>query len=307
MEQYHSNGKLLLTGEYAILDGAKSLALPTRKGQSLLVEASDSSIVSWQSLDKDKQNWFHADFKINDGEFSTENSVLENPEQKEIARRLQQILKYAYAIRPENFRNGYDIKTLLEFDRKWGLGTSSTLINNIANWLDLDAYKLLEATFGGSGYDIAAASNDHPISFQLINREASVFTVDFDPPFKNELFFVYLNRKQNSREAIAHYRKQSTSNRAALIEKISGITEQVLRCDNLIEFKMLLKAHEILISKAIATPRIQDQLFPDYKGLVKSLGGWGGDFVMATGDEVSREYFRNKGYHDILSYSEMIK
>ncbi|WP_026914553.1 GYDIA family GHMP kinase [Christiangramia portivictoriae] len=307
MQQYHSNGKLLLTGEYAILDGAKSLALPTRKGQSLLVEANDSSIISWQSLDKDKQSWFQADFKINDGEFSTENSVLANPEQKEIARRLQQILKYAYAIKPENFRNGYDIKTLLEFNRKWGLGTSSTLINNIANWLDLDAYKLLEATFGGSGYDIAAANNDHPISFQLTDREASVFTVDFDPPFKNELFFVYLNRKQNSREAIAHYRKQSTSNRTALIEKISGITEQVLRCDNLIEFKMLLKAHEILISKAIATPRIQDQLFPDYKGFVKSLGGWGGDFVMATGDELSKEYFRNNGYRDILSYSEMIK
>ncbi|WP_405200386.1 GYDIA family GHMP kinase [Christiangramia sp. LLG6405-1] len=307
MQKYHSNGKLLLTGEYAILDGAKSLALPTKKGQSLELEANESTVISWESFDENNKTWFKADFQINKGQFLTEASTLESPEQQEIAKRLQQILKHCYSLRPEQFKSGYTIRTYQDFNRKWGLGTSSTLINNIANWLEVDAYKLLAETFGGSGYDIAAASHDHPISFQRKNEEASVFTVDFDPPFKEELFFVYLNRKQNSREAIAHYRKQSQSNRSELIEKISGITEQLLHCEHLMEFKMLLKAHEILISKAINSPRIQDQLFADYDGLIKSLGGWGGDFVLATGNEESKNYFRNKGYHDILSYSEMIK
>jgi hypothetical protein len=50
---------------------------------------------------------------------------------------------------------GYNITTHLNFPKKWGLGTSSTLINNIAQWLQIDAFTLLNNSFGGSGYDIA--------------------------------------------------------------------------------------------------------------------------------------------------------
>ena len=32
---FYSNGKLLITGEYVVLDGAKALALPTKYGQNL--------------------------------------------------------------------------------------------------------------------------------------------------------------------------------------------------------------------------------------------------------------------------------
>ena len=30
MEKFYSHGKLLITGEYAVLDGAKAIALPTK-------------------------------------------------------------------------------------------------------------------------------------------------------------------------------------------------------------------------------------------------------------------------------------
>jgi len=307
MQEYYSHGKLLLSGEYAVLDGAKALALPTRKGQSLNVQENGSLMISWESFDQNNETWFFANFHINQGEFATELSSLEGPEQQEIAKRVQKVLRYCYSLRPEKFELGYNIKTSLEFDRKWGLGTSSTLINNVANWMDIDPYQLLENTFGGSGYDIAAAQYDQAISFQRTQTKPAVFITDFDPPFKEELFFVYLNRKQNSRDAIAHYRSQPRANITQLIEKISGITEQLINCQYLTEFKILLQAHEILISKTINTPRIKDQLFPDYDGLIKSLGGWGGDFVLVTGKEDSKEYFRNKGYHDIISYPDMIK
>ena len=38
---FYSNGKLLITGEYLVLDGAKALALPTKYGQYLTVEFLD--------------------------------------------------------------------------------------------------------------------------------------------------------------------------------------------------------------------------------------------------------------------------
>lgn len=307
MQVFRSNGKLLITGEYAVLDGAKSLAVPTVKGQSMEVSAGETGFISWKSLDENDKIWFESQFQINRGDFQIL-LTSDKPEYKETAKRLQQLLKSAFSMNPEAFLDeGYTITTKLDFNRKWGLGTSSTLINNLAQWLQVDAYKLLEDSFGGSGYDIAVAKSDLPITFQLTKNGVAAYTADFDPPFKEELFFVYLNRKQNSREAIAHYRNTPKENIKDLTEKISGITEQIITSKNILEFRMLLQAHEMLISKAINVPRIQEELFPDYPGLIKSLGGWGGDFILATGNEDEKEYFRNKSYDTIFNYKDLIK
>ena len=307
MQEFKSNGKLLITGEYAVLDGAKSLAVPTNKGQNLEVSENDPNLISWKSLDENNQVWFKSEFKIDNGAF-IDLSIDQDPETKEISKRLQQLLKSAYNSNPEAFsNNGFSITTRQNFNRKWGLGTSSTLVNNLAQWLNIDPYKLLKESFGGSGYDIAVAGSDLPITYQITKNGPAAYTADFDPPFKDKLFFVYLNRKQNSREAIAHYRNQPKENIKGLVEKISGITEQIIRSESLEEFRMLLKAHETLISKAIDLPRIKTELFPDYPGLIKSLGGWGGDFILATGEEKDKDYFRSKGYDTIFSYSDLIK
>ena len=310
MQVFRSNGKILLTGEYAVLDGAKALALPTTKGQSLEVVEAGKDIIDWTSLDENGKIWFQAKFTIDNGQFQPllDMEQQKDPELRNTAQRLQQILSSAYKTDPRKFSGdkGYTISTKLDFNRKWGLGTSSTLINNLAQWLEIDGYKLLKDSFGGSGYDIAAAKNNHPITYQKTPNGPAVFTADFNPVFSEHLFFVYLNQKQNSREAIAHYRNQPKGNIEELTEKISGITEQVIKSENLEEFKLLLKAHEMLISKAINLPRIQTELFPDYPEFIKSLGGWGGDFILATGGKEEKDYFRNKGYNTIFDYSELI-
>ncbi|MCG9971853.1 GYDIA family GHMP kinase [Christiangramia crocea] len=310
MQVFQSNGKILLTGEYAVLDGAKALALPTTKGQSLEVAEAGKDIIDWTSLDENGEIWFQAKFTIDKGQFQPllDMEQQKDPELRNTAQRLQQILSSAYKTNPSKFadKKGYAITTRLDFNRKWGLGTSSTLINNLAQWLEIDAYKLLENSFGGSGYDIAAAKSDLPITYQKTSHGPAVFTSDFNPVFSDRLFFVYLNRKQNSREAIAHYRNQPKENIKELTEKISGITEQVIKSESLEEFKVMLKAHEMLISKVINLPRIQSELFPDYGEFIKSLGGWGGDFILATGGKEEKDYFRNKGYNIIFDYSELV-
>ena len=309
MENFRSNGKILLTGEYAVLDGAKSLALPTKFGQRMKVSETEESLLNWESYDKEGTIWFKGKFKIIDEKVK---SLLEpkdenDPRQKAIASRLEKILTSAYKIKPQSFKDkSYSIKTYLEFNREWGLGSSSTLINNLAQWLKIDPYQLLEESFGGSGYDIAAASSNHPITYQKTEKGPVSLTAHFDPPFKEELFFVYLNRKQNSREAIAHYRNQPKENIEELVDKISGITEQIIQTSSLEEFELLLQAHEMLISNTVNLTRIQNDLFKDYSGLIKSLGGWGGDFILATGGKNERNYFRKKGYTTVFDYSEFI-
>lgn len=303
-KSFYSHGKLLLTGEYVVLDGATALSLPTKYGQWLDVEPSDDGKIHWKSLDHNGKIWFEEKFRFNGNNFSSE---VKN-EVSDVSFKLQEILLEAHKMNPEvlSKKSGFCILTRLNFPRNWGLGTSSTLINNIADWFEIDAFELQEKTFGGSGFDIASAKNDSPISFFRTSDGSTVLNASFYPKFQDQLFFVFLNQKQNSRKSISHYKKQSKMSFLDTAEKISGITHQVIHCENIAAFELLLEVHETLISQIIKTPKIKTQLFPDYPRAIKSLGGWGGDFILAIGGETEKDYFRNKGFSVILDYNEMI-
>jgi mevalonate kinase len=301
VREFYSNGKLLITGEYAILDGAKGLALPTKFGQFLTLHHSETDTIRWKSFDEKDTIWFSTEISKNNLENITSTD-------EEIAQRLVNILKEARRLNPAFLADNYlynSIESKITFPRNWGLGTSSTLIANIATWANINPYKLLESTFGGSGYDIACATSNSPITYQRNGYEPIINEVAFKPSFINQLFFVYLNQKKNSRDAINSY-KNLNFNKKDLISKINIITENILLCDNLKGFELLLNEHEAILSNTLKVPTIKSRLFPDYSGTIKSLGAWGGDFVLATGTEAEMLYFKKKGFDTIVSYPEMI-
>ena len=78
-------------------------------------------------------------------------------------------------------------------------------------------------------------------------------------------------------------------------------------CTSLSHFEELLLKHEQLIAHLIKLPMVSTSLFPDYKdGITKSLGGWGGDFMLVTGTAERMDYFKEKGYTTIIPYQDMI-
>lgn len=304
---YYSNGKLLLTGEYVVLDGAKALAIPTRFGQDLEVVSTKEPLIYWQSLNEKGQVWFECTLEtkslqlVNSSFYSLEEDVKENT-----AETLQSILMEAQKLNP-NFladKKGIQVTTKLTFPRNWGLGSSSTLINNIANWAKVDAYELLKNTFGGSGYDIACAQNNSLILYQLKDKKPIVKKVNFNPIFKDQLFFIHLNKKQDSRKGIEQYRKNQGNLNAEIVD-ISAITDEILKAKTIQEFEGLLAQHEQIIAKIIQQKPIQQTLFSDYFGQIKSLGAWGGDFILATGNDDTPNYFINKGYKTVIPYHQM--
>ena len=316
MYRFYSNGKLLITGEYLVLDGALSLAVPTQYGQSLTVEIIDEPKLIWRSVNNEGEVWFEDEFLINEMLKQVQH---DNP----VTERLLQILLAVKQLNPDFFNSdyGYKVTTKLDFSQLWGLGSSSTLINNIAQWADVDAYQLLEQTFGGSGYDIACAQYNSPITYQLQttqnknnkilqsaqNDKSNRFIkkVDFNPKFKNNLYFVHLNKKQNSREGIAQYNTYK-NNVALAISEISDITSKIITCNSLEDFEVLITSNEHIISKIIKQESVKKLLFNNYNGAIKSLGAWGGDFILATGNMDSSNYFKSKGYHSIIPYTEMV-
>jgi mevalonate kinase len=195
----------------------------------------------------------------------------------------------------------------LTFPRDWGLGSSSTLINNIAQWAHVNAFELLGNAFSGSGYDIANAQNNTPILYQLENRNSQVKTIDFLPEFSDQLYFIHLNQKQKSREGIARYKEYKMLRQAKHdIERISIISVELAKAKTLHEFEQLIEEHEQIIAKIIQLEPVKSKLFPDYFGSIKSLGAWGGDFILATGNKNTPDYFKEKGYATVLKYKEMV-
>ena len=146
MRNFYSNGKLLLTGEYFVLDGAKSLAVPTKFGQDLSVEKIKESQLIWGSFTHEGACWFEAIFDLTKFRLvsCTFNSETEGNAEV-IAETLLEILKEARSLNSNflNSEHGYIVKTTLTFPRNWGLGSSSTLINSIASWAKVDPFKLL--------------------------------------------------------------------------------------------------------------------------------------------------------------------
>ncbi|TVZ53104.1 GYDIA family GHMP kinase [Dokdonia sp. Hel_I_53] len=297
---FYSHGKLLLTSEYIVLDGAEALALPTKKGQSLIVKETDHNCVHWKSFLEDGSVWLDINFSLPLSDSLSPKGKIES--------RLLSILRKATELNPDFLEKseGFDVITTLEFPQNWGLGSSSTLISNVARWANVNPYDLLKATFGGSGYDIACATAQGPIRYHNKSSQAVTKDVSFNPSFRDRLFFVHLNKKQNSRESIKHYRSLSKIKLQKEVDYFSSLTEHIIQSSDLTEFEHLLQAHESRLSEVLKTPTIKSQLFPDYPKTIKSLGGWGGDFILATGGTLQKNYFYSRGFQTIISYDDMI-
>ena len=128
----------------------------------------------------------------------------------------------------------------------------------------------------------------------------------FNPPFKDSLYFVYLNQKQNSKKAIEAYRGQAFD-RGQLVNQLSSITQKMIQTTSLAQFEALIEEHEAILSEVLGLQPVKSRLFPDYNGAIKSLGAWGGDFILVTGDESSIVFFKEKGFETIFSYNQMIR
>lgn len=304
-----AHGKLLLTGEYAVLDGAEALAIPTRFGQNLRVSKTTTpdyweKKMAWRSLESDGTCWFSADYGFAD--FNFENTV-----DVQTAIRLAETFREIRRQRPGFLEKSGPLlaETKADFPRSWGLGTSSTLLSLLSEWSGADPFLLLEKTFGGSGYDLACARADGPILFQKNKSgQPSVEPVLYFPEFHNCLYFIYLGKKQDSRAGTHRYR-EIPENRNSLVKKISRLTHEFLAADSLKTLDEIIREHENLIAEAVDLPRAQALFFENFWGETKSLGAWGGDFVLATsdrGDEETTQFFNQLGFPVVFRFEEMI-
>ena len=218
------------------------------------------------------------------------------------------LLLFKYLLKVKDVKDilGNKFLTKLNFKRDWGLGTSSTFVNNLAKWAKTDPYKLLFSAFNGSGYDIACCDVKNPIFFQKKQNSISIENISFNPPFIENLYLVYLEKKQNTQTSIINY-LNIKSDRKQLIEKVNFIAEEIVNCKDLNQFENLIVEHENIIASATSQEPIHQSVFSAYcQGKIKSLGAWGGDFILVTSKNNDLSFFKNKGYNTILKLSDLV-
>lgn len=299
MNRIFSPGKLMLTSEYVAVDGALVLAVPTKLGQEFFFDESDDerSLIYWNAYHQD-QLWLETiiDYKTW--------TIIKTNDQK-ASEFILKVLKNVQELSEIKFKtnNSYHLKTNLQFPSDFGLGSSSTLMSNLGEWAEIDPFVLNEISLGGSGYDVAVAKEKSAVLYSRF-PERVYEKVNFDPSFKDDLIFIHLNQKQDTREGISHYKSKATS--TELINEYSELTKLVLNSQNLEEFSQLMTIHEQKLAIFLGTPTVKEKYFQNYPGFVKSLGAWGGDFVLASKFGDYKAYFKTHGFGKIFSWDDLI-
>ena len=296
MKRFFAPGKLLLTGEYAVLRGAQALSVPTLLGQSLRIEEpTTNSFLHWQAFTEKGELWLEVHF----------NKALEIIQcaQPEKAQDLQKLLRQAQAL-GGRIQGPLLVQTHLQFNRNWGLGSSSSLCALVAEWLQVPALPLFFNALAGSGYDVATATARNPILYQLESAKKGVFEPVSLPPILQNSAFLFLGQKQNSAQEVGKFKSRKAH--AKDIAAISALSRRLLQCTSKADLINLLKQHEEITARIVGKVPVQGTRFADFQGVVKSLGAWGGDFVWIVESKPQPHYFEDLGYDEPISFNNMI-
>tara|TARA_B100000941_G_scaffold177346_1_gene126981 strand:+ start:485 stop:1390 length:906 start_codon:yes stop_codon:yes gene_type:complete len=298
--KFKSNGKLLITSEYLVMKGAMALAIPAKLDQELNVTSTNSDFVNWKSFNKNNQIWYEEKFFLDKG------TLIYHGKKNKMSDLIVRLFDYIHKFNNPEKSIGNEFIWKINFNINWGLGSSSTLINNLSKWAKVNPYKLLFSVFNGSGYDIACCDKSNPIIFQKKDDYLSVSDTTFNPNFLNNLFLIFLNKKQDTQKSVQNFLETDQS-LSEEINQINEIVDEIESVKDITTFESLIERHEKIIANILQMPTIQNDKFPDYNnGVIKSLGSWGGDFVLATGDEKSVDYFEEKGFNTIRKISDLL-
>ena len=298
--KFKSNGKLLITSEYLVMKGAMALAIPAKLDQELNVISTNSDFVNWKSFNKDNQIWYEEKFFLDKG------TLIYHGKKNKMSDLIVRLFDYIHKFNKPEKSIGNEFIWKINFNINWGLGSSSTLINNLSKWAKVNPYKLLFSVFNGSGYDIACCDKSNPIIFQKKDNYLSVSDTTFNPNFLDNLFLIFLNKKQDTQKSVQNFLETDQSHSEG-INQINEIVHEIENVKDITTFESLIERHEKIIANILQMPTIQNEKFPDYNnGVIKSLGSWGGDFVLATGDEKSVDYFEEKGFNIIRKISDLL-
>lgn len=292
-----ASGKLMISGEYLVLDGARTWAIPTKYGQTLKANPSPGAGLKWRSVDHNEKLWFEA---LWDGD-----GKLIDFTDSEAAETLHNLLHFS-KLKGKNPFTGWNVTTAVDFPRQWGLGTSSSLVALISKWTDVDPFELFDSSMTGSGYDVAVAYYNLGCVYRKGEVRKEIINVDHVPDFADHLYFVYSGQKQSSKSEVLRYGNIDLDKRTALVPQINKLTQELLTCKELGKFQSAIREHEQLLGTILGRSTLNEE-WSSIQGALKHLGAWGGDFFLLASEKKSDlEKLRKEGVEQIIPWKEMM-
>ena len=295
-----ANGKLLLTGEYLVLAGAKALALPLKFGQHLRAVSTPGKVLHWSSL-QPAGVWFECQIDLLTLESiqASDNVVAAKlSELLQAARRLNRL----FLMEP----HGYRVTTAANYPVMWGLGSSSTLLSMVAEWAAVPAFDLLRLVSRGSGYDIACAGRDGLLFYQLKDAKPEVTDVVPGMAIRRHALFAWLGNKQESSSEVNNFLAGNNYTHEDVL-RVSELSSLIAAAETAAELCSLVTRHEQIIGRILSRDPLSKR-FPEFPGAVKSLGAWGGDFGMFVSALDFREVkilLAQTGITDVFTFDEI--
>lgn len=295
----YANGKLLLTGEYLVLAGARALAFPVRYGQRMIAIQHSGSVIDWTSRDS-SGIWYQSRLTLP----FTANQDKADPTTSFVIKLLSAASSLNPAFLTKN--KGYTLDFELNYPREWGLGSSSTLIWLIARLAGVDEFKLYHLVSQGSGYDVACASRLSPFFYTIINHMPIIECTSIGRALQDHACFAYLGKKQDTQSEVQRFLAQPAVIKKQ-IQYINILSEAISKEDDEVKLCQRIQEHENIIAEIIGKEPVARQ-FPGFPGTVKSLGAWGGDFAMFVSNcsnEKIKDILKGYGLQAIFTFSEL--
>jgi hypothetical protein len=298
--EFHANGKLLLTGEYLVLAGARALALPLRFGQDMVAADAPAGLIDWTSSTP-AGTWFTA-------KFETESLRIISTDDLKTADELKKILSSLRHLNPGLFSDaaGHSIIIRSNYPLEWGLGSSSSLCHLVASWAGVDAFDLHSLISTGSGYDVACAGRQDLLYYQLKDRKPLITPAIAGRALREHSYFAWLGNKQDTGPEIEAFRTNRDYSEKD-IDEVSEISLLICGAKSYDELFRLTEEHESVLSTILKREPIARR-FPGFPGTAKSLGAWGGDFAMFVSGQEPAEVIRilhTMGFQKVFTYNDI--
>ncbi len=296
---YQANGKLLISGEYLVLHGALSFALPLRFGQQMQISTAAGPLIRWTSSDP-HGTWYRA-------EFSLPGPVKENLSRED--RFIMRLLEAAGGLNPDFAARiqGTEVTVDANYPVQWGLGSSSTLIYLVACWAGINPFRLFHMVSRGSGYDLACAGRSNPLLYSRKGEAIMIRDIAAGRAVRQNALFAWLGNKQSSDTEVDRFLVEASPSPTD-IALMDLLTLKIATADRAEELQEHMLRHESLLARILQREPLSARL-SDFPGTVKSLGAWGGDFAMFVTDqpkEAVLPWFTEKGIFPVFTFDEII-
>ncbi len=295
-KKYWIPGKLMLAGEYAVLKGATALSVPTKYGQTFCFSPQEEGCTVSTKFREELvfQGCFDGNGKV----------VATSDESK--GNFISSVLKAIYDLTRKDLP-AFNLMIQSDFPLEWGLGSSSAFLTGMSRYLHIDVMELNEHLGHSSGYDVATQWHQQPILYKRMNEKPQILPVSLDYAFANSLYFVWTGKKRSTAESVKQHKHKL--NRNDLVRSIDPFVTQMAFATTLDGFANALQAHESFMSQILAEATLKDKVSHLSDIPVKSLGAWGGDFILLVWQKDPHELkqlIEEAGFDTLIPWKDMV-